>query len=157
MSILESTAAATGDLAPKRSDKFSFGLWTVGWVASDPFGVATRPALDVVEAVERLAELGAYRLTFHYDELFPFGIAAPPRRPALSRSLRAPRAPHAPPYAAHRAADCADWTAGTTRIASTASSPTPVLTVRVDSLLRGVRQRPWRVGAPPRLAPSRRS
>ncbi|MCV7358681.1 xylose isomerase [Mycolicibacterium fluoranthenivorans] len=85
MSILESTAAATGDLAPKRSDKFSFGLWTVGWVASDPFGVATRPALDVVEAVERLAELGAYGLTFHDDDLFPFGSADDQRRRAISR------------------------------------------------------------------------
>ncbi len=85
MSILESAATATADLTPKRSDKFSFGLWTVGWTASDPFGVATRPALDVVEAVERLAELGAYGLTFHDDDLFPFGSSDDERRRAIAR------------------------------------------------------------------------
>ena len=45
-------------LQPTREDKFSFGLWTVGWQARDPFGDATRPALDPVESVERLAERG---------------------------------------------------------------------------------------------------
>ncbi len=60
-------------LKPTREDKFSFGLWTVGWTARDPFGDATRPALDPVEAVERLAELGTYGVTFHDDDLFPFG------------------------------------------------------------------------------------
>ena len=54
-------------------DKFTFGLWTVGWQARDPFGDATRPALDPVEIVTRLAELGAYGVTFHDDDLIPFG------------------------------------------------------------------------------------
>jgi xylose isomerase len=58
---------------PTRADKFSFGLWTVGWRAVDPFGDATRPALDPVEAVHRLAELGAWGVTFHDDDLVPFG------------------------------------------------------------------------------------
>ncbi|GHH29030.1 xylose isomerase [Lentzea cavernae] len=57
---------------PTPADKFSFGLWTVGWQGRDPFGEATRPELDVVEAVNRLAELGAYGLTFHDDDLFGF-------------------------------------------------------------------------------------
>ncbi|MGY1643052.1 xylose isomerase [Geodermatophilus sp. SYSU D00703] len=58
---------------PTREDKFSFGLWTVGWQARDPFGDATRPALDPVETVHRLAELGAFGVTFHDDDLIPFG------------------------------------------------------------------------------------
>jgi xylose isomerase len=58
---------------PTREDKFSFGLWTVGWPARDPFGDATRPALDPVESVHRLAELGAYGVTFHDDDVIPFG------------------------------------------------------------------------------------
>jgi xylose isomerase len=58
---------------PSRDDKFSFGLWTVGWQARDPFGDATRPALDPVESVHQLAELGAYGVTFHDDDLIPFG------------------------------------------------------------------------------------
>jgi xylose isomerase len=58
---------------PTRADKFSFGLWTVGWQARDPFGDATRAPLDPVEAVHKLSELGAYGLTFHDDDLVPFG------------------------------------------------------------------------------------
>lgn len=59
-------------LTPTREDKFSFGLWTVGWRAQDQFGAPTRSELDVVEAVHKLTELGAYGLTFHDDDLFPF-------------------------------------------------------------------------------------
>ncbi len=58
---------------PKPADHFSFGLWTVGWQARDPFGDATRPPLDPVESVHRLAELGAWGVTFHDDDLIPFG------------------------------------------------------------------------------------
>jgi xylose isomerase len=54
-------------------DRFSFGLWTVGWPASDPFGAPTRPPLDPVESVHRLAELGAWGITLHDDDLIPFG------------------------------------------------------------------------------------
>ena len=60
-------------LQPTREDKFTFGLWTVGWQARDPFGDATRPAIDPVETVERLSDLGAYGVTFHDDDLIPFG------------------------------------------------------------------------------------
>ncbi|KMO83470.1 xylose isomerase [Mycolicibacterium chlorophenolicum] len=85
MTVLESGTAASDALSPTPSDKFSFGLWTIGWPANDPFGVATRPALDVVEAVERLAELGAYGLTFHDDDLFPFGSSEAERRRMIDR------------------------------------------------------------------------
>ncbi len=58
---------------PTPEDHFTFGLWTVGWRAADPFGDPTRPALDPVETVHRLAELGAWGVTFHDDDLIPFG------------------------------------------------------------------------------------
>src|SRR5690242_8030339 len=58
---------------PTKADHFTFGLWTVGWPARDPFGDASRPPLDPVESVHRLAELGAYGVTFHDDDLIPFG------------------------------------------------------------------------------------
>jgi xylose isomerase len=61
------------DYTPTTQDKFTFGLWTVGWQGRDPFGDATRPALDPVESVHRLAELGAYGVTFHDDDLIPYG------------------------------------------------------------------------------------
>ncbi|MFB1294591.1 xylose isomerase [Mycobacterium sp. pW049] len=85
MTVLDSAATAADDLTPRPSDKFSFGLWTVGWPGVDPFGVATRPALDAVEAVDRLAELGAYGVTFHDDDLFAFGSSDAERRQAIDR------------------------------------------------------------------------
>ncbi|MDI1461418.1 xylose isomerase [Catellatospora sp. KI3] len=56
-------------LTPTPADRFSFGLWTVGWQARDPFGDATRAPLDPVETVHKLAELGAWGVTFHDDDL----------------------------------------------------------------------------------------
>ncbi|KAB1942171.1 xylose isomerase [Micromonospora sp. ALFpr18c] len=74
---------------PTPADKFSFGLWTVGWQARDPFGDATRPELDAVEAVHRLAELGAYGITFHDDDLIPFGADAATRDQHIARFRKA--------------------------------------------------------------------
>jgi xylose isomerase len=74
---------------PTRDDKFSFGLWTVGYNGSDPFGGPTRPPLDVVEAVTRLAGLGAYGLTFHDDDLFAFGSSDAEREKQIGRLKQA--------------------------------------------------------------------
>lgn len=60
-------------VTPTPDDKFSFGLWTVGWTARDQFGAATRPALDPGEYATKLAELGAWAVTFHDDDVVPFG------------------------------------------------------------------------------------
>ncbi|WP_217370201.1 xylose isomerase [Nonomuraea antri] len=54
---------------PTPDDRFTFGLWTVGWQARDPFGDAARAPLDPVKSVHKLAELGAYGVTFHDDDL----------------------------------------------------------------------------------------
>jgi xylose isomerase len=70
---------------PTPADRFSFGLWTVGWSARDPFGDATRPAIDPVETVHKLAELGAYGVTFHDDDLIPFGTPAAEREEIVKR------------------------------------------------------------------------
>ncbi|WP_405358703.1 xylose isomerase [Kitasatospora sp. NBC_00085] len=72
-------------LVPTPAHKFTFGLWTVGWQGRDPFGDATRPALDPVESVQRLAELGAYGVTFHDDDLIPFGASDAGREQAVKR------------------------------------------------------------------------
>ncbi len=56
-----------------KADKFTFGLWTIGWNAQDPFGSATRSELSIEAATEGLAKVGAYGLTFHDNDLFPFG------------------------------------------------------------------------------------
>lgn len=72
-------------LTPVPAHKFTFGLWTVGWQGRDPFGDATRAALDPVESVRRLAELGAYGVTFHDDDLIPFGAGEAGRELAVKR------------------------------------------------------------------------
>lgn len=70
---------------PTPEDKFSFGLWTVGWPARDQFGDATRPDLDPVESVHKLAELGASYVTFHDDDVVPFGSSDADRERILDR------------------------------------------------------------------------
>ncbi len=70
---------------PTPEDKFSFGLWTVGWNAQDQFGAASRPDLDPVESLHRLAELGASHVTFHDDDVVPFGSNAAERDRILAR------------------------------------------------------------------------
>jgi xylose isomerase len=58
---------------PTPEDKFSFGLWTVGYAGRDPFGDPTRGPLDPVRSLHELAKLGAYGVNFHDDDLVPFG------------------------------------------------------------------------------------
>ena len=62
---------------------------TVGWQARDPFGDATRAPLDPVESVHRLAELGAYGVTFHDDDLIPFGSSDADRDEHIARFRKA--------------------------------------------------------------------
>ena len=73
------------DLTPTREHKFTFGLWTVGWQARDPFGDATRPPIDPIETVHRLSDLGAYGVTFHDDDLIPFGSDTAARDKQIAR------------------------------------------------------------------------
>src|SRR5687768_7213497 len=63
--------AGTADLTPAPEHKFTFGLWTVGHKGNDPFGVETRPGLNPAQTVRKLAELGAYGVCFHDDDLLP--------------------------------------------------------------------------------------
>ncbi len=74
---------------PTPADKFTFGLWTVGWQARDPFGDPTREALDPVRTVKELAQRGAYGVTFHDDDLIPFGSDETNRRTHIDRFKKA--------------------------------------------------------------------
>jgi xylose isomerase len=67
------------DYTPTKDDKFSFGLWTVGWQGVDVFGTAVRPPLDPAYGVHKLAEIGAYGVTFHDNDVFPFEATAAER------------------------------------------------------------------------------
>ena len=75
----------SADVQPTSDDRFSFGMWTVGWQARDPFGDATRPPLDPLRAVEQLAAVGAWGITFHDDDLVPFGTDAATRDTIIAR------------------------------------------------------------------------
>jgi xylose isomerase len=57
---------------PQKSDKFTFGLWTVGNPGRDPFGEPVRAPLDPHHSVKKLAELGAWGVTLHDNDLVPF-------------------------------------------------------------------------------------
>jgi xylose isomerase len=70
---------------PTPEDRFSFGLWTVGWPGADPFGAATRPVLDPWEYAERLAGIGAWGITFHDNDVFPFDADEATRRDRVGR------------------------------------------------------------------------
>lgn len=56
---------------PKKEDRFTFGLWTVGNRGRDPFGDAVRPSLSPVRIVQKLSELGAYGVNLHDNDLVP--------------------------------------------------------------------------------------
>jgi xylose isomerase len=59
------------DYAPAPEHKFTFGLWTVGNVGRDPFGTPVREPKTPVELVHLLAEVGAYGVNFHDNDLIP--------------------------------------------------------------------------------------
>ncbi|MFF2010521.1 xylose isomerase [Streptomyces sp. NPDC058195] len=79
----------TERFTPTPEDRFTFGLWTVGWQGRDPFGDATRAPVDPAESVRRLAELGAYGVTFHDDDLIPFGATQSEREGTVKRFRQA--------------------------------------------------------------------
>jgi xylose isomerase len=73
---------------PQPEDKFTFGLWTVGNIGRDPFGEPIRQLLSPVELVHLLAEVGAYGVNFHDNDLVPID-ATPAERDRIVRDFRA--------------------------------------------------------------------
>jgi xylose isomerase len=76
-------------LQASHADRFSFGLWTVGWQGVDVFGTAIRAPLDPEVAIAKLAELGAYGVSFHDNDVFPFNATAAEKSSAIQRVRRA--------------------------------------------------------------------
>jgi sugar phosphate isomerase/epimerase len=72
-------------LAPRPEHRFTFGLWTVGNRGRDPFGEPTRAPLDPVATVHRLADLGAWGVSLHDDDLVPWGTPAAERERIVGR------------------------------------------------------------------------
>ena len=65
--------------------RFTFGLWTVGNPGRDPFGGPTRATLDPVDSVRKLAELGAWGVSLHDDDLVPWGTSPAERDLIVAR------------------------------------------------------------------------
>jgi xylose isomerase len=72
---------------PRPQDKFSFGLWTVSNRGRDPFGDVVRPPLAPVDAVKMLAELGAWGVNLHDNDLVPID-ATPSERDQIVREFQ---------------------------------------------------------------------
>jgi xylose isomerase len=64
---------------PKPEHKFTFGLWTLGSIGRDPFGEPVRAKLSPVEIACLIAEVGAYGVNFHDNDLVPID-ASPAER-----------------------------------------------------------------------------
>lgn len=75
------------NLEPKAENKFSFGLWTVGNRGADPFGSQVRRKLDPVEIVQMLAEVGAWGVNFHDNDLVPID-ATPSERDKIIKDFK---------------------------------------------------------------------
>jgi xylose isomerase len=73
------TAMPHDQFTPNKDDRFTFGLWTVGNRGRDPFGDAVRPPLSPTYIVKKLAELGAYGVNLHDNDLVPFDATVPER------------------------------------------------------------------------------
>ena len=88
-SVPENVASegTSDEYAPRKEDKFSFGLWTVGNRGRDPFGDFVRPLLDPVYIVKKLSELGAWGVNLHDNDLVPFD-ATPAERDRIVREFK---------------------------------------------------------------------
>jgi len=75
------------EFQPKPEHKFTFGLWTVGSTGRDPFGAPVREPLAPVELVHMLAEVGAYGVNFHDNDLVPID-ATPAERDRIVRDFK---------------------------------------------------------------------
>jgi len=64
------------DFTPQKSDRFTFGLWTVGNRGRDPFGDAVRASMSPQHIVKKLSELGAFGVNLHDNDLVPFDATA---------------------------------------------------------------------------------
>jgi xylose isomerase len=79
------TVAISGRKCDMTPHRFTFGLWTVGNPGRDPFGEPTRAPVDPVDSVGRLAELGAWGVSLHDDDLVPWGSSAAERDKIVAR------------------------------------------------------------------------
>jgi xylose isomerase len=73
---------------PRPEHKFSFGLWTVGNPGRDPFGLPVRDVLPPNDIVRLLADVGAWGVNLHDNDLVPID-ATPAERDRIVREFKA--------------------------------------------------------------------
>ncbi len=67
------------DYTPRPEHKFTFGLWTVGNIGRDPFGAPTRETISPLDILRMLAEVGAWGVNLHDNDLIPIDATAAER------------------------------------------------------------------------------
>jgi xylose isomerase len=77
----------TDTYIPRPEHKFSFGLWTVSNRGRDPFGAEVRPSLPPVDAVKMIAEVGAWGVNLHDNDLVPID-ASPAERDRIVKEFK---------------------------------------------------------------------
>jgi xylose isomerase len=93
VNVHKSVRAVEGDILsvqqfqPKPEHKFTFGLWTVGNRGRDPFGEAVRPVISPDDIVAMLAEVGAWGVNLHDNDLVPID-ATPAERDRIVCSFK---------------------------------------------------------------------
>jgi xylose isomerase len=78
---------SASDYQPRAEHKFSFGLWTVGNRGRDPFGDFVRPLISPIDIVSLLAEVGAWGVNLHDNDLVPIDASAA-ERDAIVKSFK---------------------------------------------------------------------
>ena len=78
-------SCSTDKYNPRPEHKFSFGLWTVGNRGRDPFGDAVRPTIPPNDIVALLAEVGAWGVNLHDNDLVPIDATRSRARPHRAR------------------------------------------------------------------------
>lgn len=73
---------------PKKSDRFTFGLWTNANRGGDPFGEPTRPRLDPIANIKELGRRNVYGFNFHDDDLIPFGSSSAARAKIIKETKK---------------------------------------------------------------------
>jgi xylose isomerase len=73
----------------KPEHRFTFGLWTVGNIGRDPFGEPVRSPLTPVNIVRMLAEVGAWGVNFHDNDLVPIDATPAERDKIVAEFKRA--------------------------------------------------------------------
>jgi len=64
------------DYQPQKSDKFTFGLWTIQNTGRDPFGEPTRGPMTGLDVIAELGKRNVYSYEMHVEDLIPVTSSA---------------------------------------------------------------------------------